>query len=672
MIVPIGHSESGVRRLPWVTFGLMGVCVVVFLVSLRYAGQSPRLDRVERFVEYFFEHPYLELNDEQERLLRDILAEPGLSRDFDALVEVLKERAGPAPTDPRVVQQQQDELDRRFRELVAEIDRSVAGFYRSLGLIPNHLTAHGFVTHMFVHGGFWHLFFNLLFLYLAGPFVEDRWGRPVFASFYVFAGIVAALVYVLRYPESSIPLIGASGAIAGVMGAFLILFWNTKITFFYWLFFMFVGTFEAPSWLMLPLWFVREVVFAQASDVSDPTGSQGGTAFLAHVGGFAVGVAVASVFKHYRVEERYFHRAIEAKTVAIHHSNEAVDRAMEDASRGGVDRAVTGLRETLRTDPDNLDAAAALWGLEVGRGRATSALPVMLSAIRRAVRTGEEDFVVAHWDEIVREGGEAVGLGPADAVRVADALVRFGERASARHVIDHVMRPPDAATPDGVALRAARLSDELGSPRAPELARAMLLREDVLPPELRRELGRIAGTGGDVDTDPPSPPVAMETPVPLSVDGTTAFDEIAPPVELAAPRHRVEAVDAVPSRLIGDTLVIQAKGASRDLALRSVQAIAVAGIKPVEGRPFLLVDLLLDAPWSDREALRVVRLRSNAFDPRALVGGQEAVAAFRTLLRRLLEISEAVPLPDPEAAVGNPFRTFDTIASYQRAVLTDA
>lgn len=672
MIVPIGHSETGVRRLPWVTFGLMGACVLVFLLSLRYAAQTPRLDRAEKFVEYFFEHPYLELSEEQERFLREILAEPGLSRDFDALVEVLKERAPPAPSDPLVVREQQAELDRRFREMEAQIDRSVAGFYRSLGVVPSHPTVHGFVTHMFVHGGFWHLFFNLLFLYLAGPFVEDRWGRAVFASFYLVAGVVAAFAFVVRYPESPTPLIGASGAIAGVMGAFLILFWNTKITFFYWLFFMFVGTFEAPAWLMLPLWFVREVVFAQASDVADPTGGSGGTAFLAHVAGFAFGVAVALAVKHYRLEERYLHRAIEAKTVAVHHSNEEVDRAMEDASRGGVDRAVAGLRDALRRDPDNLDAAAALWGLEVGRGRAAAAVPVMLSAIRRAVRAGDEDFVVAHWEEIADQGGEAVVLDPGDAVRVADALIHFGERTAARDVIDRVMRPVGIDTPEGVALRATRMADELGSPRAPVLARQMLDGAHLFPPDVREELKRFAGAGE------PAPDVSTLSPYAADVSEPDAFDasrtENAPPptVDLATPRHRVEAVDVVPTRLIGDKLVIQAKGVTRDLSLRSVQAIAVAGIQHAEGRPFLLVDLLLDAPWGDREALRAVRLRSSGFDPRSLVGGQGAVPAFRTLLRRLLEISEAVPLPDPEAAVGNPFRTFDSIAAYERKVLTDA
>lgn len=83
----------------------------------------------------------------------------------------------------------------------------------------------------------------------------------------------------------------------------------------------------------------------------------------------------------------------------------------------------------------------------------------------------------------------------------------------------------------------------------------------------------------------------------------------------------------------------------------------------------VLVDLMLDAPWGDRAALRVVRLTSDSFDPRRLVGGEDSLQAFRKLLARLLELSDAVPLPDPDSARGNPFRSFPSIDAYEREVL---
>ena len=282
MLLPIGHSETGVRRLPWVTFAVMGLCVLVYIASVAHSRTGPTsLDKIEGFVEYFFEHPYLDLTPPQKNFLARILFETGLARDIDAFIEIARESYGePPPRDPGRLRREAETLESLFREAVAQLDEaSDAGLAMSLGLIPDHVSVHGLVTYMFVHAGFWHLFFNMLFLYLAGPFVEDRWGRPVFAAVYLAAGVVAALAYVLRYPESPVPLVGASGAIAGLMGAFLVLFWNTKITFFYWFFFMFVGTFEAPAWLMLPLWFVREALFAQASDVVDPPAAQAAPPF---------------------------------------------------------------------------------------------------------------------------------------------------------------------------------------------------------------------------------------------------------------------------------------------------------------------------------------------------------------------------------------------------------
>ena len=132
--------------------------------------------------------------------------------------------------------------------------------------------------------GFFHFLGNMFILYLAGPFIEDRWGRPLFAGFYILAGIFAALFFVVQYPGLEESMVGASGAISGVMGAFLIRFWFVKIKFFYF-FFFFMGTFNAPAWFMLPLWLARELIFAQAGDVIAPEGGTG-VAHWAHVAGF--------------------------------------------------------------------------------------------------------------------------------------------------------------------------------------------------------------------------------------------------------------------------------------------------------------------------------------------------------------------------------------------------
>ena len=266
-------------------------------------------------------------------------------------------------------------------------------------------------------------------------------------------------------------------------------------------------------------------------------------------------------------------------------------------------------------------------------------------------------------------------LGPGDAARVAETLIRFGERAAARDLIDSFMQPLTADTPDGVTIRLARLADSIRSPRAAELARHALGGAAV-PPDVRDELeGIVASAGEDAPVPAPTPTPAVDDPpppIPSAADPQTFESDVVAAVEVETARHRVEAVEAVPHRLIGETLVIEARGTSRDLSLRAVHAIAVGGVRPDDGRPYVVVDLLLDPPWSDRAVLRALRLRSNDFDPRRLVGGEQAVAAFRALLQRLLDLSEAVPLPDPESAIGNPFKMYDSVETYEREVLRGA
>ncbi len=104
------------------------------------------------------------------------------------------------------------------------------------GLVPADLKPLNFVTYQFFHVGWIHLIFNLLFLFLTGPFIEDVWGRRFFGSLLSSGGAFAGLMFAIRFPELQTPLVGASGAIAAVMGAFLVRFLKSKIRFILWIF----------------------------------------------------------------------------------------------------------------------------------------------------------------------------------------------------------------------------------------------------------------------------------------------------------------------------------------------------------------------------------------------------------------------------------------------------
>jgi membrane associated rhomboid family serine protease len=148
-------------------------------------------------------------------------------------------------------------------------------------------------TSMFMHGGILHILFNMLFLWIFGNNIEDAMGRARFLLFYLLAGLVAVYSQALLDPGSTVPTIGASGAVAGVLGAYLVLLPRARILTLIFLLF-FVTLVEIPAWVMLGIWFVLQFLPAVGQVASPEFG--GGVAYFAHVGGFLFGMAAVKLF----------------------------------------------------------------------------------------------------------------------------------------------------------------------------------------------------------------------------------------------------------------------------------------------------------------------------------------------------------------------------------------
>ena len=148
------------------------------------------------------------------------------------------------------------------------------------------------ITSMFLHGGWMHLIGNMLYLWIFGNNIEDVMGHPRFAVFYLVCGIVAALSHALTDPASTIPMVGASGAISGVLGAYLLLFPRAQVLVLVPLG-MFTRMMYVPAGLVLGFWFVLQVL---SGGMSLGSGG-GGVAFFAHVGGFLAGMGLIGLFK---------------------------------------------------------------------------------------------------------------------------------------------------------------------------------------------------------------------------------------------------------------------------------------------------------------------------------------------------------------------------------------
>lgn len=150
------------------------------------------------------------------------------------------------------------------------------------------------ITSMFLHGNLAHVGFNMLFLWVFGDNVEDTLGHIKYFLFYLACGIVAAAAQIFFSLRSTVPMIGASGAIGGVMGAYLVLYPQAKVLTFFW-FFIFVRFFWVSAFFYLGLWFVLQFIQAVGVLGSQSAVAHGGVAVWAHVGGFAAG-AVAALF----------------------------------------------------------------------------------------------------------------------------------------------------------------------------------------------------------------------------------------------------------------------------------------------------------------------------------------------------------------------------------------
>jgi len=166
---------------------------------------------------------------------------------------------------------------------------------------PDPLTPYGnLISYQYLHGGFFHIIGNMLFLWVFGDNVEDRFGKLKYFLFYTFCGVVAALIQSIVSPQSPIPLIGASGAISGVLGAYLVLFPRAQIVTLIFIFF-FVDVVVLPALLWIGIWFLMQFISAL---ISINHLSMGGVAWFAHIGGFLTGILLTKLFSVGRRTER--------------------------------------------------------------------------------------------------------------------------------------------------------------------------------------------------------------------------------------------------------------------------------------------------------------------------------------------------------------------------------
>ncbi len=621
MIIPIGHEEDTVRRLPWVTFVVIALNIVVFLsVGLQAERTERRIgDRFRAVVDYWGAHPYLDLPD-------DFLAETATARERRD-VTLMSEAMKGAGHDTEVYQErarEQEELDR----LVARFwDARGSHPYWRWGFTPAHPSVDSLLASMFMHAGWLHLITNMFILFLAGPAVEDRYGRPLFAALYLSSGVVAALAQMAAAPASTVPLVGASGAIAGVMGAFLIRLGRTRIRFFYWFAFVFRGTFTAPAWTMLSLWLLQQLFYGSL------VGAEGGVAYWAHAGGFAYGVAVAVFVRQLRIEERFVHPAIEASISVVQHPG--LEEGLVLLSRGEVESARRHLEQVVADEPGNVDARLGLWQSYLEEGRAGEGTNHLLAVVETEVRGGEPVLAYEHWCELQDAGGSP---GPAALRYRLGSMLQDQDRDGAVRIFETIAADADSGLLQDKASR--RLA----------------------------ELGAVAGPVPEAAPEADGRRAAAAVAAAVVAELRGAPEDGAAPVAAADGAVRARIEEVVPQHLQPEGLMVRASDGDLDLVpCGEIEAVAVAGVRSTN-RAVLVVDVVRRARVED--APTVLRMVSSAFDPRQVVGdsGAAPMAAMRRLVAALVDGSQARLLSGRELLDGGNPVIYATLAEFGAAV----
>ncbi len=263
-------------------------------------------------------------------------------------------------------------------------------FYNKWGATPSHLSIITLITSMFIHVSFLHLFFNMLFLWLVGLNIEDDWGRPVFLILYLVGGIFSTLIYAGMSANKGIPLIGASGAISVIMGAFMIRHFKTRIRYFYFILLIFYpiwGTINIPAYVALPLWFLEQVFGASMS-----AHANGGVAYWAHIGGFLFGVVAGLLIRFTGLEKEVLEPNIEKDREKVKFSPEMTN-ALKYIEKQNYEKAIEQLKNHLSNNSRDIDAYNLLIDSLIKTGRKEETIPYYEKLIELA---SSNDNMIKH------------------------------------------------------------------------------------------------------------------------------------------------------------------------------------------------------------------------------------------------------------------------------------
>lgn len=621
-LFPIG-IDGGRIRVPIVSLLIVALCASAFLVTwvLPTDPEAHEAQRVSRVLAFWVERPYLAL-DAGFRSRLSVTPSRWEQRRQALLAE------HPAPDDEEVLAEEQRALD----ALVAEArDPSQDSLLRRFAMVPARGLLPGALTSMFLHFGWLHLLGNLFFFYLTGPLLEDAWGRRWFTLFYLLAGLFASTAHFFVERGSEVMMAGASGAIAGLMGAFSVRFARRQVRVAYLIFVGFRllrGTWLWPAWAAGLLWFL-----GQAKDAV--FGGGGGVAVAAHLGGFAFGGVTALVMQAMGFDKtlRTQEEAQGFGPIGPSRSRHA-ERGEELYAQRDLLGAQEAFRAALSEDKDDADASLGLARIDYDAGNALAGRTHLNGGLMKLLRATPERAALV-WAQDCRHLA-ATEL----SASVAAALARAAEASA-----DAAFRAPELYLQAGTA---PGLGGEKALLRAAELFHAQR-RSDEARTALEA-LGKRGASTGELYAQAERLRAKLPAPPRVALD------------ELAADEPRTRRVlTARVERLGSDTLTLQVAGeGARRVAWNTVVEVTAGLVPRGEGRVLFIALGLLDGTW--------LQLDSNTSNLPALVQAPTPKETFSRFLAGALHASKARGIPSEEALRTGQYPTFDSEAAWSAAL----
>jgi membrane associated rhomboid family serine protease len=391
MIFPI-RTETDTKKLPYFTMGLIILNLLIWVFTSRIVGPEDQARAEIRYAMFKIEYKYSEIMQQDPSFAEKIGESP--DRYFKNMME---------PTDYEL-----------WNALYTQyMDSFKSSFFYRWGFKPNRIEPVTMMTSIFLHANLMHVFFNMLFLWIVGCNIEDEWGWKTFIIFYLVCGLCATLMHLAMNLGSDSPCIGASGAVSGVMGAFMVRHYKTKIRFAYYFlpFRPFFGTFAVMACIWLPVWLVEQIVGAKWSSMS-------GTAYWAHIGGFAFGAVVGLTSKGFDSVKIPLPSMDLGKTALSPEKLLDLRKTVLDGQSGTVLGFLPQIRHTLSSDPGNVTARLILAKLYCEKGRLREAALMYNAALGLLIKKNAPEGIPSLIQE-VRENQLLGSLSEAVLLRLA-------------------------------------------------------------------------------------------------------------------------------------------------------------------------------------------------------------------------------------------------------------